>query len=151
MIKSLFGLMTESNKETKPNENSWPMVQHFAHIHVVRENWIYSISKEIAARLGEVVRQEGDQWILIDDVEEIGRQLDISAQAVEDTFKLALETGEAGTYDHPVLFLQHQVWHEGYHAGLIILALRNAGCEPSDEWEETHIWELWRGPEVWEE
>ncbi len=150
MIKSLFSLMTEDNKDTRPNENSWPMIQHFAHIHVVRENWIHSISEEIASGLGDVVRQEGEQWILIDDIAEIGRQLDLSAQAVEDTLVQALETGQAGPYEHPVLFVQHQVWHEGYHAGLIILALRNAGCEPSDEWEESHIWELWRGVEEWE-
>jgi hypothetical protein len=36
------------------------------------------------------------------------------------------------------------VWHEGYHAGLILLALRNAGQEPTEEWDEYNIWALWR-------
>ena len=36
-------------------------------------------------------------------------------------------------YDRPVLFLQHMVWHEGYHHGQIKLALKIAGCPLTDE------------------
>ena len=30
-------------------------------------------------------------------------------------------------YDHPILMLQHLIWHEGYHHGQIKLALKIAG------------------------
>jgi hypothetical protein len=30
-------------------------------------------------------------------------------------------------YDHPILLLQHMLWHEGYHHGQIKLALKLAG------------------------
>ena len=30
-------------------------------------------------------------------------------------------------YDHPILLMQHMVWHEGYHHGQIKLALKLAG------------------------
>ena len=55
---------------------------------------------------------------------------------------------KVGFYDNPVLFLQHMIWHEGWHVGLIILGLRLSGEEPPEEWEENHIWGEWR-TEVW--
>ncbi len=35
-------------------------------------------------------------------------------------------------YDHPILMLQHMIWHEGYHHGQIKIALKRAGCGVSD-------------------
>jgi len=35
-------------------------------------------------------------------------------------------------YDHPVLLLQHMLWHEGYHHGQIKLALKISGCPLSE-------------------
>lgn len=52
-----------------------------------------------------------------------------------------------GWYDNPVLFIQHMVWHEGWHIGLIFLALRLAGQEIPEEWEETKVWGEWRTEE----
>ncbi len=36
------------------------------------------------------------------------------------------------------------VWHEGWHAGIILLALRLNGREPAEQWEETNLWGIWR-------
>jgi hypothetical protein len=36
------------------------------------------------------------------------------------------------------------IWHEGWHVGLIFLALRLAGEEPKQEWEEANVWGEWR-------
>ncbi|MGA2096413.1 MAG: DinB family protein [Candidatus Acidiferrum sp.] len=36
-------------------------------------------------------------------------------------------------YDHAILFLQHMIWHEGYHQGQIKLALNLAGRAVGDE------------------
>jgi hypothetical protein len=36
-------------------------------------------------------------------------------------------------YDHPILLLQHMIWHEGYHHGQIKLALKTAGMPFDDE------------------
>ncbi len=85
----------------------------------------------------------------IDDLDEIRRQVALSATALEQTTAALLASGtqKAGPYDHPVIFMQHMLWHEGYHFGVMMAALRNSGAEPSDEWSERHVWELWRGPE----
>ena len=46
-------------------------------------------------------------------------------------------------YDHPLLFLQHMIWHEGYHHGQIKLALKLAGHPFDDEQIGALTWDLW--------
>jgi len=46
-------------------------------------------------------------------------------------------------YDHPILFLQHMIWHEGYHHGQIKLALKMAGRPISDQQAGPVTWSVW--------
>ena len=46
-------------------------------------------------------------------------------------------------YDHPLLFLQHMIWHEGYHHGQIKLALKLAGHPFDDEEIGPLTWDVW--------
>ena len=46
-------------------------------------------------------------------------------------------------YDHPLLFLQHMIWHEGYHHGQIKLALKAAGQAFDDEVIGRITWDVW--------
>jgi len=46
-------------------------------------------------------------------------------------------------YDHPLLFLQHMIWHEGYHHGQIKLALKVAGLAFDDEQIGPQTWGVW--------
>jgi methionine salvage enolase-phosphatase E1 len=58
-----------------------------------------------------------------------------SAEAVRDAVTRRLEAGRDMElhYDHPILLLQHMIWHEGYHHGQIKLALKLAGRPMSDD------------------
>jgi uncharacterized damage-inducible protein DinB len=149
ILKNLTNAIDETTRHAKPAEQSWSIDEHLAHVHETRYWWLSTISKERAKALGDTFVQQGDKYVPIEDLDEIRRQLDVSAKAVRDTLEEAFTSGatKLGPYDHPVLFLQHMVWHEGWHVGLIRLGLVNAGKEPTDEWEEKNIWELWRGPE----
>jgi hypothetical protein len=46
-------------------------------------------------------------------------------------------------YDHPILLLQHMVWHEGYHHGQIKLALKATGRPLTDEEAGPGTWGVW--------
>lgn len=46
-------------------------------------------------------------------------------------------------YDHPILLLQHFIWHEGYHQGQIKLALKLAGQPFDDEEIGPKTWDVW--------
>jgi uncharacterized damage-inducible protein DinB len=68
-----------------------------------------------------------------------------SARAVREAVKSRLEARREMDvrYDHPVLMLQHMVWHEGYHHGQIKLALKLAGRELSDDEAGPLTWDIW--------
>lgn len=146
ILNSLTGRIDESNRHLLPSADGWPIDEHLAHIHQVRRFWLGQVSKSDAEALGGVYVQEGEEWRAISDLAEIKRQLGLSAQAVRNALTTALEEGwtSAGPYTHPVMFLQHMMWHEGWHFGLILLALRIGGQEPAEAWEEEHVWGIWR-------
>jgi hypothetical protein len=60
--------------------------------------------------------------------------LNDSAKAVRDAVKNRWKRPRLNLhYDHPILRLQHMLWHEGYHHGQIKLALKITGRPLSDE------------------
>jgi uncharacterized damage-inducible protein DinB len=46
-------------------------------------------------------------------------------------------------YDHPILLLQHMIWHEGYHHGQIKLVLKFSGQPMSNEEAGPLTWRIW--------
>lgn len=148
MVSALAGLVTEGNRHLKPSEDGMPLSAQLAHMHQVRRYWIGELDKSVEESLPSAY---SDGWQTpIEDLELIKKMLDQSAQAVRDAVAAALAAGKekVGGYDNPVLYLQHMVWHEGWHVGLIMLSLRLGGQEPTEEWEEQHLWGEWR-TEVW--
>lgn len=149
ILDNLAALVDESNRSTKPSPEGMALDMQLCHIHEVRHGWLGEFSKAHQATLGDVLHQEGDQWLPIADLDAIRAQLKVSAKAVRDATEAGVERGgRIPPYDHAVFFLQHMLWHEGYHFALILLGLRNAGIEPSDEWEELNVWGIWRDPEI---
>jgi uncharacterized damage-inducible protein DinB len=132
----------------KPAEDGWTAAEHLCHTHGVRRYWLEKASGR-QWPLKSLFTERGGEYEPSADLAEIRRNLAESEAAVRDWVAEALASGEtdAGHYDHPVLFLQHMIWHEGYHFGLLMLALRRAGAEPPEEWEDRNVWDLWRQPD----
>ena len=147
MVDAVASRIDESNRHAKPSEDGWPLDHQLAHIHEVRYWWLGQFAPELAATLGDGFTEDQKP---IEDLDAMRSHLKASAATVRKAVADALEKGteEQGGYDHPVMFLQHMVWHEGWHVGLIFLGLRLAGREPGEEWEEPNIWGLWR-TEIW--
>ena len=152
IIDAIATRVTEETRGVLPSPDGWPLDRHLAHIHNVRNGWLQEVAptREV---LPTIFQSNGDGSLVLDEegtrpaaLEEIKRLLELSAQAVRDTIAAALPNGDMpfGPYDHAVHFLGHMVWHEGWHAGLIFTGLRLAGHEPTEEWEEEHVWSLWR-------
>lgn len=151
ILDAIATRITEETRGALPSPDGWPLDRHLAHIHNVRNGWLTEVApaREALAtifRTGEGGLALDEEGTLPVSLDEIKRLLGLSAQAVRDTLAEALPQGDAplGPYTHPVHFLQHMVWHEGWHAGLIMTGLRLAGHEPTEEWEEEHVWSLWR-------
>lgn len=147
IVKAVASRIDESNRNVKPSEDGWPLYHQLAHIHLVRQYWLTQVAPE---RKGTIEEAFTDGWKTpIEDLDKIKSLLDVSAVAIREVMGdlLRKEPAPVGGYDHPVLFLQHMVWHEGWHVGLIYLAFRQNGQEPPEEWDEANVWGEWRTEE----
>ncbi|MBF6595798.1 MAG: damage-inducible protein DinB [Thermaceae bacterium] len=153
ILLNLLQALPEGGMDARAMEGSPSIAVMFSHIHQVRLFWLTQTVPEFAEPLTSLFRKEGEERIPERGPRHIEEALNAGARAVCDAVKSHIETGqpmkgEHATYDHPVMFLQHMLWHEGYHFGQMKLALKTIGFVMSDEEEEKLVWEVWR-LEVW--
>jgi len=86
-----------------------------------------------------------EEWVVERDRDRVAEMLNFSARAVRQAVKSRVEAGREMNlhYDHPILLLQHMIWHEGYHHGQIKLALKLAGRPVTDEQAGPVSWDVW--------
>lgn len=146
ILTNMFGQIGEEERGLKISDEGWPLDEHLCHIHECRYGWLNKVSPSHAAQLGDVLEQRGDQWVPISDLHEIKRQLALSGAVVGAAVRELIEAGagQVGPYSHPVHFLQHMFWHEGYHFAVLNTALRLAGKHPGEDWEEANVWGILR-------
>lgn len=139
ILVNLLRVLPEGTLELEPTQGSPTMAQLFTHIHYVRLVFLSEDAPEFAR---EVPTEE---WRADRDREHIASMLNESAKAVREAVRGRLEAGRDMDchYDHPILMLQHMIWHEGYHHGQIKLALKIAGRPMSDEEAGPLTWDIW--------
>ena len=71
--------------------------------------------------------------------------LDASAGVVRNAVQGRVENRRAmdQLYDHPILMIQHLIWHEAYHHGQVKLALKQAGRPIPDRDVGKGTWGVW--------
>ena len=123
ILVSLVRAVPADRLGTRATEGSPSIAELFGHIHYVRLVFVLEDTPEFAR---DMPKQE---WAAERDSSRMAQLLDESAKAVRDAVKSRLEAGREMDlhYDHPILLLQHMIWHEGYHHGQIKLALKLAG------------------------
>src|ERR1700685_3811985 len=129
ILLNLLHALPEGGLEARAMDGSPSIAQLFTHIHYVRLVFVSEDAPEWARNL------PNEEWVVERDPGRLALLLNESAQAVRDAVKSRVETGRDMDlhYDHPILLLQHMVWHEGYHHGQMKLALKAAGCPITDE------------------
>ena len=139
ILVNLLRAVPEGGLAVRAMEGSPLVAELFTHIHYVRLVFVLEDAPEFAARMPE------GEWAGERDPERIAQMLNESAKAVWDALKSRVEAGRNMDlhYDHPVLLLQHMLWHEGYHHGQIKLALKLAGRPISDKEAGPVTWSLW--------
>ena len=139
ILLNLLRALPEGGLETKAMEGSPSVAELFMHIHYVR---LVFVSEDAP----EFVREPPkDEWVVERDPGRIAQMLNDSAMAVRNAIKGRLESGRDLDlhYDHPVLLLQHMIWHEGYHHGQIKLALKLTGRPITDDEAGPVTWGVW--------
>ena len=120
-------------------EGSPSIAELFTHIHFVRLVFVFEDAPEFARELPT------QEWVVERDPGRIALMRNDSAKAVRDAVKSGVEADRDMNlhYDHPILLLQHMIWHEGYHHGQIKLALKVAGYPITDEVAGPITWGIW--------
>ena len=131
--------LPEGGLETRAIEDSPSVAELFMHIHYVRLVFVSEDAPEFARDLPE------EEWVDERDPGRIAQLLNDSAHAVRDAVKGRLERGcdMDRHYDHPILLLQHMIWHEGYHHGQIKLALKLTGRSITNAKAGPLTWRVW--------
>lgn len=148
IVDNVASRFTPELLQAKPAPSGRDCAYHLAHIAEVRLGWLANAIGQDVPDAPRLFWQEGDAWAWSHDLEFLRGALKFSEEAAAAWVEKALADGtqKAGNYDHPVLYLQHMVWHDGWHVGLLMLALRLAGAEPEESWEDENVWDLWRLP-----
>ena len=139
ILVNLLRALPDGGLEARAMEGSPSVAEMFMHIHYVRLVFVSEDAPEFARPLPE------GEWTSERDRARIGQMLNDSAKTVRDAVKSKLETGRDMDlhYDHPILLLQHMLWHEGYHHGQMKLALKVAGRPLADDEAGPITWRVW--------
>jgi uncharacterized damage-inducible protein DinB len=139
ILVNLLRAIPRDALDVRGTADSPSIAQLFAHIHYVRLVFVEEDAPEFAA---PVPRGE---WNGEHDPERLAQMLAESAAVIRDAVKGRITSGRALElhYDHPLLMLQHMIWHEGYHHGQIKLALKAGGRPISDDEAGPVTWRVW--------
>ena len=139
ILLNLLGALPEGALGVRAMEDSPSVAQLFTHIHFVRLVFILEDAPEFARQLPD------KEWLDERDPERIAQMLTESAKLVREAVKSRVEAVREMNlhYDHPILLLQHMLWHEGYHHGQVKLALKLAGRPLRDEQAGPLTWKVW--------
>ncbi len=139
ILLNLLRALPAGGLEARAMEGSPSVAELFMHIHYVRLVFVSEDAPEFATDVPE------KEWAGECDPGRIAQLLNESSRAVRDAVKGRLQAGRDMDlhYDHPILLLQHMIWHEGYHHGQIKLALKLTGNTMTNEKAGPVTWRVW--------
>ena len=139
ILLNLLRALPEGALEARVMGDSPSVAELFTHIHYVRLVFLSEDAPEFARDLPQ------EEWMDERDLDRLAQMLTESANVVRDAVKSRVERGQEMNvhYDHPILLLQHMIWHEGYHHGQIKLALKATGRPLTDQEAGRVTWDVW--------
>lgn len=134
---NLLRLVPEDAMDLVPTNGSPSIARLFTHMDYVRLIFVFEDAQEFV--------RDQPTWTVERDRDRLARMLSDSAKAVRDAVENRVKSARDMDrhYDHPILMLQHLIWHEGYHHGQIKLALKMAGRPISDDEAGPGTWDIW--------
>jgi len=139
ILINLLRALPPGGHDARAMATSPSVTEMFAHVIYVRLIFVFEDAPEWAGPL------HPRNWLRETDPERLAAGLESSAHAVRDAVENCFRSGKPMRqhYDHPLLFLQHMIWHEGYHHGQIKLALKVAGQPLDDKQIGPLTWSVW--------
>lgn len=140
ILVNLLRAVPDDCLDLRPTDSSPTIAQLMKHMYYCRLIFVV----ENAPEFGDGVLPN-DEWRAVRDRDQLVQMLNESAGVVRNAVAGRLASGRAMDrhYDHPILLLQHMIWHEGYHHGQIKLTLKLAGRAFDDEEIGQVTWDIW--------
>ena len=139
ILVNLLRAVPEGGLSARAAEGSPTVAEMFMHMHYVRLVFLSEDAPDCALPVPT------REWMGEENPERIAEELEKSAKAVREAVESRIRSGQAMKlhYDHPLLCLQHMIWHEGYHHGQIKLALKIAGRPLGNKEIGPVTWRVW--------
>jgi len=139
ILVNLLRVLPEGGLEARAIDGGPTVAQLFCHAHYVRLVFITENVPDFPVQLPE------EEWKDERSADLVAEMLEQSSAAVRDAVERCVREGKEMErhYDHPVLFLQMMIWHEGYHHGQIKLALKLSGLPLADQAAGRVTWGVW--------
>jgi uncharacterized damage-inducible protein DinB len=139
ILLNLLRIIPDGGLDARALQGSPSVAQLFTHINYVRLVFVLEDAPELARDMPK------EEWVIERDRDHIAKMLNDSAKAVRDAVEARVEEARDMDlhYEHPILLLQHMIWHEGYHHGQIKLALKIVGHPITDEEAGPLTWGVW--------
>jgi uncharacterized damage-inducible protein DinB len=139
ILINLLRALPDVGMDARATNGSPTVAQLFAHIHFVRLVFVAEDAPEFSRPLPT------DEWTAERDHDRLVEVLNEGANVVRNAVTARLQAGRDMDmhYDHPILMIQHMIWHDGYHHGQIKLALKAAGCPLNDKEIGRVTWGVW--------
>ena len=140
ILLGLLSVVPDDAFEARALDDTMTIHRMFTHIHYCRAIFTFENAPEIVP-----TRPSWKEITAESDRARIAAMLNESAQQVREAVRTRIESGRQfdDAYDHPLLFIQHMIWHEGYHHGQIKLALKRVGRLPDDKTMGPVSWDFW--------
>lgn len=139
ILINLLRALPVGSRDSRVMETSPTVAEMFVHMIYVR---LVFVSEDAPDWAGPVNPRD---WISETDPQRLATGLESSGRTVRDAMEDFLRSGKTMRqhYDHPLRFLQHMIWHEGYHHGQIKLALKVAAQPLDDKQIGSLTWGVW--------
>lgn len=139
ILINLLRLIPAELMDLRGTPTSHTLGELFTHMHYCRLVFVFEDAPDV------VPTEPTGEWEVERDRDRLVRKLNDSSAAVREAVRTRLASGRAMDrhYDHPVLLLQHFIWHEGYHHGQIKLLLKQNGQAIDDEVAGDVTWDIW--------
>ncbi len=139
ILINLLRALPAGGLEAQVMPSSPSVAEMLTHIHFVRLVFLSEDVPEFATQLPQ------REWLNQQNPDRIAEELNMSAKAVREAVQSCIGLGREMKvhYDYPLLYLQHMIWHEGYHHGQIKSALKATGHPFDDEQIGPLTWDIW--------
>ena len=145
VILNILKALPEDGIDASDTNGQWTIAHHLADMQSTNVDFLKECAPEFANGLSVSYHNDPSSplgWKPEHDINKIMAGFQSSADAVARAVKHHVETQTPfnAMYEHPIYFLQHMIWHQAYHTGQIMWALKQSGMRFSDEKAFDMIW-----------